>query len=424
MDEKKRHFLQGKSIIIAGGGIAGLSFTASLLQLWDPNVTPPPSITIIERDSDDAAKQREGYSLSLAGYDDTGGLVALKKMALLEDTLASAVSGTEGVAGSFKIWGPDWRERISFRRRPVEGVPSASVRIARRELRRILQGAISDRVTILWETQCVAARGLHDGRVRVELRTQHTATVREQDCDLLIIADGASSKLRAHLRPHDQLEYTGAVLRGGLSRFSDALPAPIRRDWGFVLSGDGVSCFVSPVDDKSLVWAVGHLERDQVPTMNRDSVDDAKAVISRARQLGARFQEPFQTIVDHTDLSTTLCLNARDKMPFQHDEMLPTLAAVFIGDSNHALSPFAGYGANLALRDGWDLAEQLTARTSLAEAIAAYDAVSVPRAVKLVKGSRARVKMGHATGWRLWLFCVMLAVGRFMSWVWTPWRRA
>jgi 2-polyprenyl-6-methoxyphenol hydroxylase-like FAD-dependent oxidoreductase len=241
---------------------------------------------------------------------------------------------------------------------------------------------------------------------------------------LLIIADGASSKLRAYLRPNDHLEYSGAVLRGGLSRFNDKLPTPIHKDWGFALSGDGVSCFVSPVDDQSLVWAVGHLEDEQVPAIDRDSVDDAKAVILRARALGTRFSEPFKTIVDHTDLTTIMCLNAKDKMPFKHDKILPTIAAVFIGDSNHALSPFAGYGANLALCDGWDLAERLTMAgaaergSSLAEAVAAYDAISVPRAVRIVRGSRARLKMGHGAGWKLWLFCIILAFGRFVSWVW------
>lgn len=417
MAEKPRHFLQGKTIIIAGGGIAGSTFAASLLRLWDAvhDSLPPPTITIIERDSDDTAKQREGYSLSLAGYDETGGLLALKKLGLLEETLDAAVSGTDG-AGAFKIWGPDWAERISFTRKPAEGVPSASVRIARREFRRILHRGLDDRVRFLWETQCVAAKGLGGGRVRVDV--QQNGVLREMDCDLLVVADGASSKLRSQLRPDDRLEYTGAILRGGLSRFEDQLPAPFSKDWGFALSGDGVSLFVSPVDDKSVVWALGHLEQEPSLTITRDSpTEDAKSVIARARELGTRFQEPFSTMVDHTDLDTIMHLNARDKIPFKHDNLC-RMAAVFIGDSNHALSPFAGYGANLALQDGWDLAERLLcgpSSTSLADAVAAYDAVSVPRAAKIVKGSRARLKMGHSTGWRLWLFCLMLAVGRLVG---------
>jgi hypothetical protein len=155
-----------------------------------------------------------------------------------------------------------------------------------------------------------------------------------------------------------------------------------------------------------------------MPHFDRTSETEAKGVIHYAKKLGQRFQPPFDTILENTDLSTVMCLNACDKLPFAHDE-LATIPAVFIGDSNHALTPFAGYGANLALADGWDLAEQLCRKDveSLAAAVAAYDAVSVPRALKLVKGSRMRLKTGHSTGWRLWVFLAMLAFGKFVGMV-------
>src|SRR5690606_13413970 len=92
MADDRKHFLEGKSIVVAGGGIAGSAFAVAIRRLWDPSLRPP-TIVILERDSEDVSQQREGYSLSLAGHDNTGGLAALKKLGLLDDVVGRAVSG-------------------------------------------------------------------------------------------------------------------------------------------------------------------------------------------------------------------------------------------------------------------------------------------------------------------------------------------
>lgn len=392
------HFLQGRTIIVAGGGIAGSAFVLGLRRCWDLNWEPP-TIHIYDRDSPEVTAQREGYSLSLAGYDASGGLLALKKLGLLGETLDKAVSGVDGL-GAFKIWTPDWKEQMSFRRKPIADLPTSSIRITRRDLRGILHDAQGPDDSIKWGARCVSAKRLEDGRMRVVVvRGPAEAEIpTEEDCDLLVAADGASSKLRACLRPDDKLEYAGAVLRGGIARFDGPLPKPLEKDWGFMLSGTGVSCFFSPVDQKSIVWGVGHLEATQVPLLDLNSSVEVQNVITRALELGSALKQPFQTIVANTDPNTVLSLNARDKKPFAHDAIAST-PVVFIGDSNHAVSPFAGYGANLALADAWDLAEKLCGeKTSLEDAVAAYDEVAVPRALKILEGSRVRLKAGHGTG--------------------------
>ncbi|KAF7556479.1 hypothetical protein G7046_g6301 [Stylonectria norvegica] len=415
-DKGASHFLVGKTIIVAGGGIAGSAFAVGLRRSWDPTCKPP-TIHVYDRDSHEVAAQREAYSLSLAGYDATGGLLALKKLGLLDEILSKAVSGVEG-HGAFKIWGPDWKEHISLRHKPVAGLPASSIRITRKDLRTILHDALGPEDSIQWGARCVSARRLEDGRVRVEVvrGSAGAETTTEEDCDVLIAADGANSKLRCYLRPDDNLEFAGAVLRGGLSRFDGALPKPLDEDWGFMLSGTGVSCFFSPVDKNSLVWGVGHLETTEVPQLDLSSIEDVQAVVDRALELGANLEEPFKTVVAQTDHKTVMCLNARDKVPFSHDN-ISRLPVVFIGDSNHAVSPFAGYGANLALSDAWDLAEQLCRGKSLVNSVSTYDKTSVPRATKILKGSRAKLKAGHSTGLQYWMFWLMLLVGKFVGWV-------
>ncbi|KAK7417821.1 hypothetical protein QQX98_004295 [Neonectria punicea] len=419
MDHKtgvRRHFLEGKTIIVAGGGVAGSAFVVGLRKIWKPEWKPP-TIHIYDRDTQEVTAQRESYTLSLAGYDVAGGLLALRKLGLLDQILDKAVAGLDGI-GAFKIWGPDWKEHVSFRHKPVDGLPASSIRIPRKDLRQVLHDGLGPNDTMQWGAKCVSARRLEDGRIQVQVMrgSPGEETTTEEECDILIAADGASSKLRASLRPGDKLDFAGAVLRGGVSRFEDTLPKPLDQDWGFMLSGTGISCFFSPVDKNSIVWAVGNLEDTQVPGLDLRNTEQVQSVIDRGLELGSPLQEPFRTIVAHTDPKTVLSINARDKKPFAH-EKLHKMPVVFIGDSNHAVSPFSGFGANLALADGWDLAEQLCKGGSLTEAIAAYDKLAVPRATKILKGSRARLKAGHSTGVQYWVFWLMLVVGKFMGWV-------
>lgn len=210
-----------------------------------------------------------------------------------------------------------------------------------------------------------------------------------------LVAYGANSKIRDHLRPNDTLEYTGAVLRTAVSRFSGPLPEQVGRNQGFVLSSTGTSCFMSPVGENEPQWAVGHF-KDEASTEICD-VEHAKRVIQRASELGSHIAEPFKTIVSQTVPGTVMCINAHDKLPFRQSE-IGTLPVVLIGDANHALSPFAGYGANLELSDAWDLAEQLARGDSLAEAIATYDDLGFPRATKVAGGSQHWCKVSFFPG--------------------------
>ncbi|PHH85817.1 hypothetical protein CDD83_11134 [Cordyceps sp. RAO-2017] len=452
---RPRHFLEGKTIFVAGAGIAGCAWVVALRKLWDPALKPP-TVVVFDRDPGDASLRRDGenYTISLSGHSEDGGLVTLQKLGLADSVFGCAAAGVGPDAGAFKIWGPDWRERLTPSRRPLHGLPTASIRIARSQLRRLLSDAVDawNQSRVQWESQCVSAEKLDDGRVRVRIRRSKATgpavgegsgglrggeaeeEETQQDCDLLVAADGANSRLRALLRPDDGLQYAGAVLRGGLSRFDEgAVPSLPGRDWGFMLSGGGVSCFFSPVDDRTVFWAVGHPERDPAPELDRSggARDEAaaRAVVDRARQLGAFFREPFASMVARTVPRTVLCINAHDKKPFRHDDSRGRgpndPAVVFIGDSNHALSPFAGIGANLALADGWDLAEQLCRRGggeegelpgwSLAKAVAAYDDISVPRAAKVLEGSRQMLRASHSVGWRSWAFWLVLVVRDWLS---------
>ncbi|KAF4992239.1 hypothetical protein FGRMN_7269, partial [Fusarium graminum] len=323
------HFLERKTIIVAGAGTAGSAFVVALRRLWDPEMAEP-NIIIYDRDSPDLSAQREGYTISLAGYNASGGLVALNKMGILQDVLGNAVSGLNG-EGAFKIWGPNWSECASFRHKPIEGLPSASVRIARSDLRRVLHDRLRSEDSVQWNSRCIAVHKLRNGRMRVHVARGQPGheVINEEDCDLLVAADGAHSKLREYLRPEDNLEFAGAVLRGGVSRFEGPPPAPVDKDWGFMLSGTGESCFFSPADKNSILWGLGNLEAERIPDLDTSDRSAIEEIIDRGLQLSDGLQEPFKTIVNHTDRATVFSINAQDKNPFCHDNF-SELGVVFI----------------------------------------------------------------------------------------------
>ncbi|KAL2220281.1 hypothetical protein M432DRAFT_311876 [Thermoascus aurantiacus ATCC 26904] len=420
----------GKKIIVVGAGIAGLSFALALRKQWPTSTKhEPPSVTIYERDTKETSIGREGYSLSIRSDGLSGGMQALHRLNLLERMLRASISVAGN--GSFNLWNTAWQSILSVRiSRGDSGLssdkelPADGMRIARDVLRRIMVDAVYEQkdTTMHWERPCTRVEPLPDGKIRVHLGDGTT-----DECDILIAADGASSKIRTQLRPADGLSFTGAVCISATSRFDshEAVPRPVDRDWGAVLGGGGVGLFVSPVDSRSALWSVSYLtdqprERMRYPL----SEEQVQSLLTEALERGSQFSEPFQTLVRATDPTTLMLFNAMDKQPFKHERAISTTSAspgspsiIFIGDSNHAMSPFAGNGANMALLDGWELAEQLCRPGPLDAALRAYDAKSVPRSKAAIRSSRWTISMLHATGWKLFLYTLLFrVVMAFMRW--------
>ncbi|KAF5597620.1 dna mismatch repair msh6 [Fusarium subglutinans] len=350
MTAEEAHFLEKKSIIVAGAGIAD-------------------------------------YSL---GMEQDGGVQILENLSLLHRVIEKATPGTDSMP--FKIWDKNWSELIAVPAKPYGDLPMARLRIPRASLRNIMiEEAENLRISILWESQCLGVKLLDDGRLSITVsspkKSEHLI-----DCDLLIAADGAHSKIRASLRPDDELLYAGATQIGGLAVFPQGIPNPLADSWGIMASGYGNSCFVSPFEDKTVIWAFSKAE--EMPAQATGG--DGRALLDEA-------------------LSTAFVIPARDKKPFNHENVLP--GVVFIGDSNHAVSPFAGNGANMALADGWDLAGFLSTSDSIGNAVAAYDKVSVPRAQKTLNSSHWRISIANLKGIAFAIFRCIIQAGGLLKWI-------
>ncbi|KAH6877210.1 putative monooxygenase [Thelonectria olida] len=405
------HFLEGKKIIVAGSGFAGLAFVVTLRQRWD-NALEFPDIVIYDRDSRELSQKREGYSLSVNGMEKDSGLIAMRDVGLLDEALKHAVTGADSVR-SFRMWDKDWNALMAMNFKPYDGLPTAGIRIARKDLRNMLLEAGESSDKIVWDTICTSAERLDSGRIRIHL--SHGDETSTDECDLLIAADGAHSKIRASVRPEDGLIYEGVTQMGGIGVFPDGIPKPVDESWGVAVSGQGVSCFMSPIDKQRVVWALSQEEAEPRPKLDNTSAEQTAAFMDEAKRIGHMMGGPFPAVLAATDPNSAFVLPARDKQPFSH-ETVPS-GIVFIGDSNHAVSPFAGNGANLALKDGWDLATQLCGSKTLEEAVSAYDKLAVPRAVRTVKSSHNRMGIAHCTGVKYTLLRGAFGVGSWFMWM-------
>lgn len=330
----------------------------------------------------------------------------MQKLELLDRAIEKSITGNQeqGKEGTFSLWDGKWNEIFRVDMPAPEGLPAQGVRTKRNMLRRILVDTVIEHgVEIRWERKVVGVEKLEDGRMKVVFEGGE-----EEECDFLVAADGSKSKVRGSLRPDDGLNFQGVVGIMGDSRFAGEPPAPANKDWGLLLSGTGTGLFVSPVDNHSVVWSVSWLAPELKALLEQPiGEQEVEALLNEALERGKGFPEPFRTYVEATDMETLMLHNFSDKEPFEHHTgSLKGTSVVFLGDANHAVTPFAGAGACLALSDGWDLAQQLVKHERLEDALKAYDGLSISRAKRILKMSHFIIKFGHAKGWWTWVLVI------------------
>ncbi|MGH3193311.1 MAG: FAD-dependent monooxygenase [Streptosporangiaceae bacterium] len=335
----KNSRMDGKSAVVVGGGIGGLTAAVALRQVgW--------RVTVLER----AARFGEiGAGITLM----SNGLRCLDAIGLGDAVLGGGLPmltfGMRTAAGR-------WLSRIDGDGADLEArIGTTTLVIHRAELHKILCDALPAEALIAG----VATTGIYGGADGgpAEVRFRHGDTDALLRADLVVGADGVHSWVRAQRWPGAPAPvYSGSTSWRAVTTPSSAAVTEMSLSWG-----RSTEFGVMPLVDGRTYWyAAANADESQ---RNPDELEELR------RRFGT-WHEPIPAVLAHTQPQAVL----------RHDiYWLPKLdcyhrgSVVLLGDAAHAMTPNLGQGGGQALEDAIVLAAAVSHTPGVATALARYD---------------------------------------------------
>lgn len=342
-------------ITIVGAGPGGL-LTARVLQQH--------GVEVAVYDTDTAVDARDaGGSLDLHA---DSGQIAMADAGLLTEFLA--LSRPESQAGRRL----DHHGTVHGEFTPADD-DTAAPEIDRGELRSLLAGSLAPG-TIRWGRKLVRAAPLGDGAHRLEFADGSTT-----ETELVIGADGTWSRVRP-LVTDARPRYTGVSFLDVRYDDADTRHPAVAELTGlgqmFAGDGDGHGVILQR-NGNGQVRGYLVVRGDGIPA--RDEATVKRFLLDEFSQWADVFR-PALTGWDGAVERPIHVLPA--PLTWSH-----TPGATLLGDAAHVMAPFGGFGANLALLDGAELAHAIAAEPTIDDAITRYEATMLPRAGGLAVGA-------------------------------------
>ena len=217
--------------------------------------------------------------------------------------------------------------------------------------------------------------------------------------DALIGADGMHSNIRQTLFGADRPEFTGLMAWRGVIPMA-RLPGRMRRMVGTNWVGPGGHIVHYPLHAGALMNFVGVKERAdwQVESWSvRGTVEEGLADFRGGNEdlemMIRAIDEPYKWALMH-------------RAPL---DRWSVGRVSLLGDACHSTLPFLAQGAVMAIEDGFILARALAAHADVAQALTRYEAARRERTRRIVEGAAANTKrfhnpeLAHAAGARAYV---------------------
>jgi salicylate hydroxylase len=351
-------------VAIVGGGIGGLAAALALEQRGAETIV---------------CEQSGALSEIGAGLNLTPNTVkALRSLGLNE-----AVEGIGYETDFLNI--RNWKSgRFTSRQRRGDyrrefGAPNLSAH--RADLIRILAESLKS-TDVRLGARCIAVQGNARNAVA------RFADGSEIEADIVVGADGIHSVVRKSLFGADAPRFTGCICWRGMAEAA-AVPREIPVADGALWMGPHGHVVHYPVRRGELINIVAHLDSDAWTEESWTQECDVS--------------EPMQAYADWSPTLTRLFPYSNRWYKWALYDREPLQAwnqgrATLLGDSAHAMLPYLGQGAAMAIEDGCVFAAMVARhRDDLDAALAGYERLRVPRSRAAVLGSRARAEENHLT---------------------------
>lgn len=385
-------------VLVIGAGTGGLCLAQGL-------TSGGVAVEVFERDGSPTGERQHGFRLSISA---TGG-AALRSCLppnLYDRLVASSADPSKRV--SFLDHRLNRLLAINFLHDSRDD-SDAERPIARTALRRILLEGLDG--VVRFGSKFIGFDHAADGSVVAHFADGTTATG-----DVLVGADGASSRLRSQRLPHAERVETGIMAISGKVELNDsnraAIPRPILSGPTPILGPRGGFLFASAVQYRSLPPGTGMappgIDRDEYvmwgfsahrskfgsADLNRLGGEDLKAAVLSAMR---DWHPSARQLVRMADAATVSAFAVKTSVPIPPWQ---TSNVTLLGDALHNMTPFRGIGANTALRDAAALRAALVAvdrgERDLIPALTSYEADMIAYGFKAVRTSLADMERFHA----------------------------